>query len=364
MNKKLQIYVSYTYMNITEKCKIAIEAILNMGHIPVSKNLLQYKNFQIEDIQKLIDNSDIFILFIGDNNVFNNSIELDFAELEYKYAFSKNLPVFPIVLEETLYIPKNFMYSYVKFKLSQPLSVYKFAKDSIDLQIFIHSILYEYNNFIAILPSETKKHNKWAYSVIQTLYQYIRHDQNNSKNLYNPFADALLPYDNHNKCILDTFGNPLIDISNIRIDVSEVNDWILNELNKNPTNMYQLSYRRFEEVIAEILIRKGYNVKLTPATHDGGKDIYVASKNDFGSFLYIVECKKYKPTHKVGVNVLRDLYGTLSKERATYGILVTTSYFSRPAKEFQQEIQFQMSLKDFNSIKQWLCDVTQDNSIT
>lgn len=161
-----------------------------------------------------------------------------------------------------------------------------------------------------------------------------------------------------NKCIVDSLGNPISDINNIRIDISEVNDWMLNELNRKPTDLYQLSSRRFEELIAEILMRKGYEVELTPTTRDGGKDIYVASKNDFGSFLYIVECKKYKPTHKVGVNVLRDLYGVLSKERATYGIAVTTSYFSKPAKEFQQELQFQMSLKDFDSIKQWLCDVT------
>lgn len=165
------------------------------------------------------------------------------------------------------------------------------------------------------------------------------------------------------KCIIDPLGNPISDIGNIRIDVSEVNDWMLNELNKNPTDLYQLSSRRFEELVAELLIRKGYNVELTPATHDGGKDIYAARKDDLGSFLYIVECKKYKPTHKVGVNVLRDLYGVLSKERATYGVAVTTSYFSKPAQDFQQELQFQMSLQDFDSIKQWLCDVTHNNII-
>lgn len=161
-----------------------------------------------------------------------------------------------------------------------------------------------------------------------------------------------------NKCIIDPLGNPISDINNIRIDVSEVNDWMLNELNKHPTDLYQLSSRRFEELIAEIFIRKGYDVELTPATRDGGKDIYIARKDDFGSFLYVVECKKYKPTHKVGVNVLRDLYGVLSEERATYGIAVTTSYFSKPAKEFQQELQFQMSLKDFDSIKHWLHNIT------
>lgn len=161
-----------------------------------------------------------------------------------------------------------------------------------------------------------------------------------------------------NKCIVDHLGNPISNISNIQLDVKEINDWVLNELNKKPTDLFQLSSRRFEELIAEIFIRKGYSVELTPATHDGGKDIYVAHKNDFGSFLYLVECKKYNPTRKVGINIIRDLYGVLSKEKATYGIVVTTSDFTKPAQEFQQDLKFQMSLKNFDSIKKWLCDVT------
>lgn len=167
-----------------------------------------------------------------------------------------------------------------------------------------------------------------------------------------------------NKCIIDPLGNPISDINNIRIDVSEINDWMLNELNKNPTDLYQLSSRRFEELIAEILMRKGYNVKLTPATRDGGKDIYAARKDDLGSFLHLVECKKYNPSQKVGVRVVRDLYGVVSKEKATAGIIATTSYFTKPAQDFQQELSFQMSLQDFDSIRQWLCDVTHKNSIT
>lgn len=64
----------------------------------------------------------------------------------------------------------------------------------------------------------------------------------------------------------------------------------------------------------------------------------------------------------MGVSVIRDLYGVLSKEKATYGIVVTTSDFTKPAQEFQQDVQFQMSLKDFDSIKQWLCDATSMNN--
>lgn len=160
------------------------------------------------------------------------------------------------------------------------------------------------------------------------------------------------------KCIVDPLGNPISDINKIHIiEVREIDDWKLKELNKNPTDIYQLAPRRFEEFIAEILMRKGYKVELTPSTRDGGIDIQVAREDDLGSFLYLVQCKRYKPTHKVGVEVLRELYGTLAMKKATYGIVVTSSSFSQPAQEFQQGCKHQMSLKDFDSIKQWLHEV-------
>lgn len=50
---------------------------------------------------------------------------------------------------------------------------------------------------------------------------------------------------------------------------------ILFELKNNPLYVYQLSPREFEEVVAELFKAKGYEVKLTPATRDGGRDIIV-----------------------------------------------------------------------------------------
>lgn len=161
-----------------------------------------------------------------------------------------------------------------------------------------------------------------------------------------------------NKCILDSSGKPIKDINEIRIDVSEVNAKLLELLSKHPNYLYQLSSRKFEEVVAEIMIQMGYNVELTPSTHDGGKDIYVAHKNNLGSFLYLVECKKNAPDNHIGLDIIQRLYGVVSDEKATAGIIVTTSYFTKSAKDFQQKHSFQMSLKDFDSIKKWLYDIT------
>jgi restriction system protein len=101
----------------------------------------------------------------------------------------------------------------------------------------------------------------------------------------------------------------------------------------------------------ELLDRLGYSVTLTPASKDGGKDIYAARKDHLGSFLYIVECKKYAPDNRIGVGIIRHLNGVVQAEQATAGILATTSFFTSGAREFQRRIAHQISLKDYVAIQ-------------
>jgi DNA-binding transcriptional regulator/RsmH inhibitor MraZ len=122
---------------------------------------------------------------------------------------------------------------------------------------------------------------------------------------------------------------------------------------RNPQLIHRLSPREFEEWTADTLTKLGYQVQLTKATVDGGVDIYAATSNDMGDFLYLVECKKYQD-RKVGVEVLRALNGVVEQQRATSGLLVTTSYFSQPAVEFQRTIQHRMALADYDTLRAWM----------
>jgi len=161
--------------------------------------------------------------------------------------------------------------------------------------------------------------------------------------------------------ILDASGNPLVSGApadrQIIVDVTSVSDQLLERVHANPKLMYELSPRRFEEFVAEVLDRLGYSITLTPASRDGGKDIYAAKKDHLGSFLYVVECKKYAPDNPVGVGLIRQLNGVVQAEQATAGILATTSFFTKGAQEFQRRISHQMGLKDFLGIQEWLQDV-------
>lgn len=140
----------------------------------------------------------------------------------------------------------------------------------------------------------------------------------------------------------------------ITTEIKFVSNELLDTLRRNPEELYSLTPRKFEEVVAEILNRLGYDVTLTSESRDGGKDIYAAKKDSLGSFLYVVECKKYAPTNGVGIGVIQRLHGVVQAEKATAGIVATTSYFTRDSKRFQENCSHQMTLQDYFGLINWL----------
>lgn len=137
-------------------------------------------------------------------------------------------------------------------------------------------------------------------------------------------------------------------------DVREINDQILKMISRDPEIVYHLEPRRFEELSAEMFERLGYNVTLTPASKDGGKDLIIVKRDDLGTMLSFVECKRYAPNRPVGVEIVRALNGVVELGRATSGIVLTTSRFTTGAKTLQRELEYRMSLRDFADFKQLL----------
>ncbi len=142
----------------------------------------------------------------------------------------------------------------------------------------------------------------------------------------------------------------------IQIDLNEINAELISYLAKHPEFLRQLHHRKFEELIAEIIRSKGFEVTLTPKTRDGGKDIIALYKSPFGHQMFIVECKKYNEDNKVGVELVRGLYGVKAAEKYNQAILVTTSTFTADAKEFVKPLRFELELKDYSDITQWCKD--------
>ncbi|MHC4587059.1 MAG: restriction endonuclease [Planctomycetota bacterium] len=136
--------------------------------------------------------------------------------------------------------------------------------------------------------------------------------------------------------------------------VTEIGSEMRRFLSKDPSRLYDLTARQFEELVAGILQDFGYDVELTPATRDGGFDIYAYLHHKIGTFLTIVECKKQASQNHVGVGVVQRLFGVQQTLQANKSLIVTTSFFTDPAKKEASRHSHLMDLKDFEGLKEWL----------
>ena len=140
----------------------------------------------------------------------------------------------------------------------------------------------------------------------------------------------------------------------LRVDLTEINDELIQYLAQHPEAMHDMASRKFEELVAAIFRAKGYTVELTPATRDGGFDMRAFHRNDVGLFLTLIECKRYLPKNRVSVDVVRGLYGVTENERANAGLIVTTSSFTKDAKSFQDQNKYRIQLADRVDLQTWL----------
>lgn len=108
MHKKLQIFVSSTYSDLTKERQAAVEAILKAHHIPAGMELFAAGDkSQLEVIKKWIDESDLFLLILGGRyGTIEKTTEKSYIQLEYEYAEKSKTPVFSVVLSDK-YIDKK-----------------------------------------------------------------------------------------------------------------------------------------------------------------------------------------------------------------------------------------------------------------
>lgn len=118
--------------------------------------------------------------------------------------------------------------------------------------------------------------------------------------------------------------------------------------------LQDLSWQDFEFLLSEWFKKQGYSTELTGGGGaDGGIDIKLHKDNQ----LYLVQCKHYK-AWKVSVNVVRELYGVMTAEKALGGFIVTSGRFTNEAYAFVQGKQIELvdgpklvEILDSNSIQ-------------
>lgn len=124
------------------------------------------------------------------------------------------------------------------------------------------------------------------------------------------------------------------DLNNSELGLDEV----ATHLRRKFRDIYRLNPRRFEELVEDVFKSLGYCTRLTQQSRDGGFDIVLLENSSSGEKI-LVECKRYAANKMVSVSVVRQLVGVLLIEGVRKAKLVTSSRFTKPAKEISNIIE-------------------------
>jgi restriction system protein len=95
-----------------------------------------------------------------------------------------------------------------------------------------------------------------------------------------------------------------------------------------------MGWREFEMLVGEGFRLQGYQVMETGGGGaDGGVDLVLTKPGKNGNEKFLVQCKQRR-AFKVGVDVVRELYGVMTARGATGGFVVTSGRFTDEAINF------------------------------
>jgi len=95
------------------------------------------------------------------------------------------------------------------------------------------------------------------------------------------------------------------------------------------SDLMDISWRDFEHLVGEAFREQGFSVAETPSGPDGGVDLELRKNSE----LYLVQCKRWR-AYKVGVEIVRELYGVMAARGAAGGYVITSGVFTSEAEKF------------------------------
>jgi restriction system protein len=131
---------------------------------------------------------------------------------------------------------------------------------------------------------------------------------------------------------------------------------IISALERDPSYLHQLDWRRVEQLIAGAYTRDGWpEVILTPRSGDGGRDIIV-SKPGFGAIRFYDQVKAYGPGQRVSANDARAIFGVVELHQNVSKAVITTTTLFAPGvhQEFKAVMPNRLELRDGRALRKWL----------
>lgn len=125
--------------------------------------------------------------------------------------------------------------------------------------------------------------------------------------------------------------------------VASVCNQMAHEIARNPKALDELEWRDLERLIAEAFSGLGFDVELTPASKDGGKDVIVDYRTPNGEKKsYIIEIKHWKAGKRVNGQTVAEFIHVIAKEHRTGGLFIATHGFAPSVAERLTEFDRQI----------------------
>lgn len=97
--------------------------------------------------------------------------------------------------------------------------------------------------------------------------------------------------------------------------------------------LLNMTWQEFEGLVGEHFRREGYSVaEIGGNGPDGGVDLKIRKNGE----LFLVQCKQWR-SYKVGVDVVRQLYGVMAARGAAGGFVVSSGDFTGEAQSFSAD---------------------------
>jgi len=103
MSRRLQVFISSTYLDLRDERQAVVQAVLKYGFIPAGMELFAAQDKeQMTVIKRWIDESDAFIILLGGRyGTVEATTGKSYTELEFEYARECSKPYFPVVLSDS-----------------------------------------------------------------------------------------------------------------------------------------------------------------------------------------------------------------------------------------------------------------------
>lgn len=178
-------------------------------------------------------------------------------------------------------------------------------------------------------------------------------EDKNESFLFNNYIFDWYKYDNTSELTEMVFNLIKSNQNNTIYSLNHIDINLYKSIIANPQLLGELNWRTFEKLLANILEKFEYEIELQRGTKDGGIDIIAFKKNTiFGPERYLIQAKRWK--NKVGVEPVQRLIWAHNHYKVTKSCIATTSAFTRGAWELAENHKWQVELKDYDKIIDWI----------